>query len=157
MKLLTTVVNHQLCLKLAATAVLTVVVMDTLPATADTYTANDFTSLTNAINSANSTPGANTIKLTSDIKLSGLLPLINSDIHFVGKNYAINGGGKYPGFFVNGGTVTVNKVIFSGDQALGGSGGRGGGGSPTFYSAGGGGGGRGGNGGGGGGGGGSGL
>ena len=95
---------------------------------------SSFTELVNAINFANSLPGADTIEITGNIRLTGFLPLITSDIEFIGNGNTISGDANNNGindegdvsiFFVKEGTVSISNLTLSGGRAQGGKGGNG--------------------------------
>ncbi|TAF36206.1 MAG: DUF4347 domain-containing protein, partial [Oscillatoriales cyanobacterium] len=126
----------------------------------------NFNELVNAINVANTNTGIDTITLTGNITLTGLLPRIFDTTTIVGAGFKISGnnnrafvvdnttfnisnltidsakavgnpgttgGGGAAGLggalFINGGTVIVDKVTFSSNQAVGGAGAAGNGGN----------------------------
>ncbi|MBE9175848.1 hypothetical protein IQ225_12055, partial [Synechocystis salina LEGE 06155] len=100
----------------------------------DFSSVDDFTELVNAINFANSLPGSDVIEITGNIQLTDFLPLITSDIEFIGNGHTISGDANNNGindegdvsiFFVKEGTVSISNLTFSGGRAQGGRGGNG--------------------------------
>ncbi|QHV00554.1 Calx-beta domain-containing protein, partial [Synechocystis sp. CACIAM 05] len=107
---------------------------NTVPVEAAVFLASSFTDLVTAINNANSSSGADTIRITGDIRLTSFLPLITSDIEFIGNGYTISGDANNNGvndagdvsiFFVKEGTVSISNLTLSGGRAQGGKGGNG--------------------------------
>lgn len=86
-------------------------------------TAGTYTELVNAINTANTNGQADTISLTADITLTGLLPDVTSDITFQGNNHTLDGDNFYRILKISG-SITVNffnlKLIhgFDGDPTV---------------------------------------
>lgn len=79
------------------------------------FTANDTTTLTDAINSANdetTNPGADTITLTDDVTLSAALPTITSKVTIEGDGHFIDGDDQFQVLQVRNpsGDLTVNDT-----------------------------------------------
>ncbi len=83
--------------------------------------------LSQAITTSANNGEADTINITGDITLAGLLPLIEEDDQLTidGNNNTINGSNQYRLFFVRSGTVNFNNLTFSNGRARGGDGGGG--------------------------------
>ncbi len=103
-----------------------------MPVRAADYNVGDYAALAAAINSANASLEDDTITLTSNILLTGDLPLIKSNIVFEGGNYYVDGADTYRVFFVGGGfeqsapTVTFRNLTIQHGKAQGGNGSGGG-------------------------------
>lgn len=72
------------------------------------------------------TPGAqngDTITFTSNITLTGDLPIVQRDITFEGGNFTLNGNHLFRGLFVWSGTVAINNLVIADTLARGGDGG----------------------------------
>ena len=97
-----------------------------------TSTTDDGTGGTNgtlswAINQSNTAGGTNTITIggsVGTINMSGSLPMIASDVTFVGNSTTVQGNNNRL-FFVNSGTVAFQNLAISGGKAQGGHGGDG--------------------------------
>lgn len=111
---------------LPVTLALITVPFNNHPAISASLFASDFTSLSNAINQANSTAENDTIFIVdSNINIeSPLLPQINSDINFqgIGDQPIISGVNQFPIFFVNSGNVSFSRLGLINGLAQGGSG-----------------------------------
>jgi hypothetical protein len=86
---------------------------------------NEATSLVDlktAIETANTNDGNDTITLTGDIILANHLPLIRSNIDFIGNGYTLNGDNKYRVFFILSGHVTMENFTIANGLAQGGHG-----------------------------------
>lgn len=84
------------------------------PAHAANFTAGTYTELVDAINQANTLAGDDTISITADITLTGLLPDIISNITFEGNNHKIDGDNNFVIFFVcNCGAATINNLTLT--------------------------------------------
>lgn len=90
-------------------------------------TASDESALIAAIVAANGAPSGslNTITLGDDISLSQSLPMIASNITFVGANFVIDAGSAYRVFLVASGTVSLANLTIANAVATGGTGGAG--------------------------------
>ena len=76
--------------------------------------AGTYAGLVTAINQANTLAGDDTITLTADITLTGLLPNITSNITFQGASHTIDGNNTYQIFFVtNTAVVNINNLTFT--------------------------------------------
>ncbi|MGB8690781.1 MAG: DUF4347 domain-containing protein, partial [Microcoleus sp.] len=85
--------------------------------------------LSKAILDANAAAGDDTITLTTNVTVGGvMLTLVNSNINFIGNNNSVDGGSAFRPFFVNSGTVSFSNMSISGGRANGGNGASGGGG-----------------------------
>ncbi|MEO1391619.1 MAG: DUF4114 domain-containing protein [Cyanobacteria bacterium J06634_5] len=84
-----------------------------------------FNELQNAITQSKNDGIANTINITGDILLTGLLPLIEEDQQLTinGGNFTIDGDDQYRLFFVKGGDVDFKNLTFDSGQAKGAAGG----------------------------------
>ena len=104
------------------------------------FNVNSFAGLQTAITTANTNGTADTINITGNITLTGLLPLIQEDVGLTieGNNNTLNGDGNYRHFFIRSGTVSFNHLTFANGKAQGtsaaGGGGAGMGGSLFLYS-----------------------
>ncbi|MCY4246894.1 MAG: hypothetical protein OXE95_04870 [Chloroflexi bacterium] len=103
-----------------------------LPAQADSIEVDAYCSLSDAIRAANSDAarggcpagdGADTISLSADIRLTGPLPAINSEITINGRNHTIDGGTNYRIFDMNSGSATINNLSMTRGNAGVGNGG----------------------------------
>ncbi|CAK0773081.1 exported hypothetical protein [Gammaproteobacteria bacterium] len=86
--------------------------------------------LSDAILAANTTGGSNTITLTTDVTITGVMKrLINSDITLQsdGTTRIISGGGAFRPLFIKSGPVTIKNLNLSNGKAKGGDGNYGGG------------------------------
>ena len=54
--------------------------------------------------------GADSISLSANVTLSGILPTITSEILIDGSGYSISGDDKYPGLVISGGDVTLQNI-----------------------------------------------
>ncbi len=91
---------------------------------AATFNVDSDQELRDAIRDANNQAGDDIINITSDITLSGPLPLISSNIVFSGGGNTIDGNGTRI-FFVKSGNVTFENLILEGASAQGGDAGQG--------------------------------
>lgn len=106
-------INAQsLILKIAPTAIFAMVVIKSQPATSATITTDNFDSLTNVVN--NTTP-SDSLKIFSNIGLSGQLSEFNSQTSVVGKNYILSNGGPFEDLFMNSISVSFNNLINAND------------------------------------------
>ncbi|HQD57480.1 MAG TPA: IPTL-CTERM sorting domain-containing protein [Candidatus Competibacteraceae bacterium] len=96
---------------------------DSDPASLDCSNASNTTcTLSAAIYAANQASGSDTIFLTTDVTLTGImLRLIDSDMTLDGQGHTIDGGGFRP-LFVKSGTVTIKNMVISNGLAQGGAG-----------------------------------
>jgi len=96
---------------------------DSDPASLDCSNASNTTcTLSAAIYAANQASGGDTIFLTTDVTLTGIMQrLIDSDMTLDGQGHTIDGGGFRP-LFVKSGTVTIKNMTISNGLAQGGSG-----------------------------------
>ncbi|HQD57481.1 MAG TPA: IPTL-CTERM sorting domain-containing protein [Candidatus Competibacteraceae bacterium] len=96
---------------------------DSDPASLDCSNASNTTcTLSAAIYAANQASGSDTIFLTTDVTLTGIMQrLIDSDMTLDGQGHTIDGGGFRP-LFVKSGTVTIKNMTISNGLAQGGSG-----------------------------------
>ncbi len=80
--------------------------------------------LSQAIITSSNNGEADTINITGDITLTGLLPLIEEDVELTidGNNNTINGNNQHRLFFVRRGVVKFDDLTFSNGQAQGGNG-----------------------------------
>ncbi len=80
--------------------------------------------LSNAITSSSNNGEADIINITTDITLTGLLPLIDEDMGLTinGNDNTINGNNQFRLFFVLDGTVNFNELTFMNGRAQGGNG-----------------------------------
>jgi len=105
-----------------ATIVGTALAFSTFALHAGTFTANDYASLVEAIDGANamdSRATPHTITLTSDIALSGPLPLILCNATIDGQGHTLDGGGLYRLLFVGVDTSTQGDLATTApDSAL---------------------------------------
>ncbi|MEM8501586.1 MAG: DUF4114 domain-containing protein [Cyanobacteria bacterium P01_D01_bin.1] len=87
-----------------------------------------FDELKDAINDSKNNGEADTINITGDIDLEGLLPLIEEETALTinGGNFRVDGGGVNRLFFVRSGTVTFDSLTFANGLAQGSQGGGGG-------------------------------
>ncbi len=99
---------------------------------AESIKVDSYCSLSDAIRAANSDSpkggcpagdGADTISLGTDIRLTGPLPEINSEITINGRNHTIDGGTNYRIFDINSGSATINNLTMTQGNAGGGNGG----------------------------------
>ncbi|MFA4894143.1 MAG: hypothetical protein WC555_12350, partial [Brevundimonas sp.] len=99
-------------------------------ARADEYTADSTASLIAAINAANLHPGADTIRLTGSVTLTGLLPTLTDALVVNGGGFDLSGDGQYRLFFVDAGANAVDITNFGSlsGAGIGGAGASGGGG-----------------------------
>ena len=83
-----------------------------------------FAKLENAISLSKNDGQANTINITGDIVLTGLLPLIEEDqkLTINGGGFEIDGDDSYRLFFVNSGEVDFKNLSFDSGLAEGGNG-----------------------------------
>ncbi|MEG4318878.1 MULTISPECIES: SdrD B-like domain-containing protein, partial [unclassified Microcoleus] len=86
-------------------------------------TAGDFNGLVNAINVANINTGIDTITLSGNISLTGLLPKISDNTIIVGGGFGISGANNFRGLVVDSGTnpVTISNLTIDSTKALGGN------------------------------------
>src|SRR5690606_10968382 len=77
------------------------VMMTPATAQADVFTASTFAELAAAIAAANATAGADTITVTADITLAGMLPAITGATTIAGGNFTISGADLHRLFFVD--------------------------------------------------------
>jgi hypothetical protein len=85
--------------------------------------------LSKAILDANNAAGDDTITLTTDVTIQGVMKnLINSNITLQsdGTTHTISGGGSYRPLFIKSGTVTIKDLNLSNGRAQGGTSGFGG-------------------------------
>ncbi|MBE9062994.1 hypothetical protein, partial [cf. Phormidesmis sp. LEGE 11477] len=89
-----------------------------------------FAELQQALLASKNNGQADTINITGDITLSGLLPLIEEEsaltITGAGSNFTINGDNAHRLFFVKSGTVNFSNLVFAEGLARGGDGNSGG-------------------------------
>ncbi len=85
--------------------------------------AGDFGALQNAINVANINGGIDTITLTADITLTGLLPKISDNTIIVGGGFAIRGTNAFRALVVDSGAnpVNISNLTIDSARALGGN------------------------------------
>lgn len=85
---------------------------------------NTFAKLENAITQSKNDGQANTINITGDIVLTGLLPLIEEDqkLTINGGGFEIDGDDRYRLFFVRSGEVDFKNLTFDNGLAQGGNG-----------------------------------
>ncbi|MGE5657523.1 MAG: DUF4347 domain-containing protein, partial [Actinomycetota bacterium] len=96
------------------------------------YSASDLASLTSAINSANTNPGPDIIEIASNITFPAgpaavtplQLPIINSDISFIGNSNTLDANNNRL-FFIDGGTVSFSNLTITNARGQGGNGGNG--------------------------------
>lgn len=99
---------------------------------AESIHVDSYCSLSDAIRAANSDApkggcpagdGADTITLSADIRLTGPLPEINSEVTINGGDHTIDGGATYRIFDMNSGNATINNLTMTQGNAGGGNGG----------------------------------
>ncbi|MCW6050843.1 DUF4347 domain-containing protein [Lyngbya sp. CCAP 1446/10] len=85
--------------------------------------AGDFSGLLNAINVANINAGIDTITLTADITLTGLLPKISDNTIIIGGGFAIRGANNFRALVVDSGAnpVNISNLTIDSARALGGN------------------------------------
>jgi hypothetical protein len=82
-----------------------------------------FADLKDAILKANKHDATFTITFENDITITEHLPLIDSDIQFIGNGKTIDGGGQQQVFFVKSGIVSFSNLTIQNGLAKGGNGG----------------------------------
>jgi len=99
---------------------------------AESISVDAYCSLSDAIRAANSDApkggcpagnGADTITLSADIRLTGPLPEIHSEITINGEDHTLDGGTNYRIFDINSGIATINNLAMTQGNAGGGNGG----------------------------------
>jgi Ca2+-binding RTX toxin-like protein len=85
--------------------------------------------LRNAINVANTNTGIDTITLTADITLTGLLPRITDTTTIVGGGFKLSGGSNFRAFVVDNTTFNISNLTIDSAAAKGNPGTSGGGGA----------------------------
>ncbi len=92
-----------------------------------TFNVNTERGLSQAITDSKNNGEADSINITGDITLTGLLPLIEEDIQLTisGGDNTINGNDQHRLFFVRSGVVNFDRLTFSNGRARGGDGGGG--------------------------------
>ncbi|MEG4301963.1 DUF4347 domain-containing protein, partial [Microcoleus sp. D3_18a_C4] len=86
--------------------------------------------LSKAILDANALAGDDTITLTTNVTVTGvMLTLVNSNIDFIGNNFSVDGGNAFRPFFVKSGTVNFQNLTITNGRAKGGDTGNAGGGA----------------------------
>ena len=86
--------------------------------------------LSKAILDANAAAGNDTITLTTNVTVTGVMKtLINSNIDFIGNNNSVSGGNAFRPFFVKQGTVNFSNMTVTNGRAKGGDSGQGAGGA----------------------------
>jgi len=85
----------------------------------NTYNVSTYQQLKDAISASQTTPEDDVINLTGNINLTGDLPVITSNITFVGNSYTVSGSNTYRPFTVNSGTVVFSNVTIANGRAIG--------------------------------------
>ena len=86
------------------------------------FNVSTYQQLQDAITVATTTPEADVINFTSDIVLGGELPVINTNITFVGNNRTVSGNKAFRVFRVDGGTVVFSGLTIADGTAVGAAG-----------------------------------
>ncbi len=82
------------------------------PVRAANFNVGTYTELVNAINQTNTLAGDDTITLTANITLTGLLPDLTTNINILGNNHSIDGTNTYQIFRVTGGGLNITNLTF---------------------------------------------
>ncbi|MEG4397012.1 DUF4347 domain-containing protein, partial [Microcoleus sp. BROC3] len=78
--------------------------------------------LSKAILDANAAAGDDTITLTTNVTVTGVMKtLVNSNIDFIGNNFSVSGGNAFRPFFVKSGTVNFSNMTVTNGRAKGGN------------------------------------
>jgi Domain of unknown function (DUF4347)/RTX calcium-binding nonapeptide repeat (4 copies) len=83
------------------------------------FNVSTFQQLQDAITGATNTPEDDVINLTSDIVLGSELPVISTNITFVGNNRTVSGNKAFRVFRVDGGTVVFSGLTIADGKATG--------------------------------------
>ena len=83
------------------------------------FNVSTYQQLQDAMTVATTTPEADVINLTNDIALGGELPVITSNITFVGNNHTVSGNKAFRVFRVDGGAVVFSGLTIADGNAIG--------------------------------------
>ncbi|MBD3881189.1 DUF4347 domain-containing protein [Phormidium tenue FACHB-886] len=85
----------------------------------ENFNVSNYEQLRGAITTATVTPGDDVINLTGNIDLTGELPIISSNITFVGNSATVNGVNAFRVFRVDGGIVNFLNLTIANGRAAG--------------------------------------